>query len=352
MKRDMVNQTEADEVRERVGVFLVEKPGKDTQRLIIDARVSNLHFLHPPGVSLVTSEGLSRVEVALENDAPVFAAYRWVTPGVYFSAREQSMRQCGPHPALTKQRFSRTHGAAQPSSDERNDAESSRRAPKKFFYVYVDNLGILGTARVNVDEDLRLAVQTLKSRGLDTHDEIVHSDTAIALGIYIDLRNMLVSVAPTRLWRLKQGLRWAPRCRALPGKTWEVLLGHTTFVALVRRDVLSVLFAVNKFIRANYDDSARLWPSARADVQAVVALLPAIVSSWTRGGCSSIVATDASEYGFGVCLKECKNMSVKSSDGQANEHDSANAIMTLLMQARRSKINIGSDLTLVVTWLI
>ena len=49
-------------------VFLVEKPGKDTQRLIIDARVSNLHFLHPPGVSLVTLEGLSRVEVALEND--------------------------------------------------------------------------------------------------------------------------------------------------------------------------------------------------------------------------------------------------------------------------------------------
>ena len=55
-------------MRERVGVFLVEKPGKDARRLIIDARVSNLHFLHPPGVSMVTSEGLSRVEVALEND--------------------------------------------------------------------------------------------------------------------------------------------------------------------------------------------------------------------------------------------------------------------------------------------
>ena len=47
------------------------------------------------------------------------------------------------------------------SPDESNDAESSRRAPKKFFYVYVDNLGILGTSRVNVDEDLRMAVQTL-----------------------------------------------------------------------------------------------------------------------------------------------------------------------------------------------
>ena len=144
------------------------------------------------------------------------------------------------------------------SPDESNDAESSRRAPKKFFHVYVDNPSILGTSRVNVDEDLRMAVQTLKSRGLDTHEEIVHSDTAIALGIHIGLRNMLVSVAPMRLWRLKQGLRWALRCRALPGKTREVLLGHVPFVALLRRDVPSVPFALSKFIRANYNDSARL----------------------------------------------------------------------------------------------
>ena len=64
----MVNLIEVDEVHERVGVFLVDKPGKDTQRLINEARLSNLHFLPPPGVSLVTSEGLSRVEVTLEND--------------------------------------------------------------------------------------------------------------------------------------------------------------------------------------------------------------------------------------------------------------------------------------------
>ena len=90
---------------------------------------------------------------------------------------------------------------------------------------------------------------------------------------------MLVSVAPMHLWRLKQGLRWALRCRALPVKTWEVLLKHTTFVALLRRDVFSVLFALNKFIRANYNDSARLWPTARAEVQAFDELLQAIVSS-------------------------------------------------------------------------
>ena len=126
------------------------------------------------------------------------------------------------------------------SFGEGDDAEPSHRPSKKFCHVYVDDLGILGTSRVNVDEDLRMAVQTLKSRGLDTHEEIVHSDAPIALGIHIDLRNTLVS--------LEQGLRWALRCRALPGKTWEALLGHMTFVALLRRDVLSVPFALGKLI--------------------------------------------------------------------------------------------------------
>ena len=47
-------------------------------------------------------------------------------------------------------------------SGEGDDAEPSHRASKRFFNVYVDNLGVLGTSRVNVDEDLMMAVQTLK----------------------------------------------------------------------------------------------------------------------------------------------------------------------------------------------
>ena len=50
------------ERREDVGIFFVaEKSGQ--LRLIIDARRSNLHFTSPPGVSLVTAEGLGLIEV-------------------------------------------------------------------------------------------------------------------------------------------------------------------------------------------------------------------------------------------------------------------------------------------------
>ena len=71
----------------------------------------------------------------------------WATPGLDKAEILQHTRSC----------------VVPPSSDESNDAESSSRVAKKFFYVYVDNLGSLGTSRENVDEDLRMAVQTLKS---------------------------------------------------------------------------------------------------------------------------------------------------------------------------------------------
>ena len=101
----------------------------------------------------------------------------WATPSLDKAETLQDTRSCVvPRP-----------------SDESNDTESSRRVSKKFFYVYVENLGVLGTSCVNVDEDLMMAYTTVKSRGLDTHEEIAHSNRATALGIHIDLRNMLVS---------------------------------------------------------------------------------------------------------------------------------------------------------------
>ena len=101
--------------------------------------------------------------------ALALAAYRWVILGACFSFRKRLKRRCGPLQTLRLQKFSR-----------------------RFFYVYVDKMGVLGTSRENVDNDSMMAIQTMKSRGLDTHEETVHSDVAIALGIHIDLRKVSV----------------------------------------------------------------------------------------------------------------------------------------------------------------
>ena len=68
MKRDLVTLIWAEEVRERVGVFLDGEPNNNSHWLIIDAVVSNMHFLSPPRVGLTTSEGVGCVEVAMDDD--------------------------------------------------------------------------------------------------------------------------------------------------------------------------------------------------------------------------------------------------------------------------------------------
>ena len=49
--------------QEHVGVFFVWKKGRERMRMILDCRRSNGRFVNPPGVDLLSSEGLSRIEV-------------------------------------------------------------------------------------------------------------------------------------------------------------------------------------------------------------------------------------------------------------------------------------------------
>ena len=50
-------------VRERANIVFVEKSGKDTIRLFLDARRGNRLIASPPGDELCSSEALARLEV-------------------------------------------------------------------------------------------------------------------------------------------------------------------------------------------------------------------------------------------------------------------------------------------------
>ena len=81
-------------------------------------------------------------------------------------------------------------------------------------------------------------------------------------------------------------------------------------------------------MRVCCNDPARLWPSARAEVQTLIGLLPIIASSWTRSWSSTIVATNASDHGYSVCLKECEQTTHETLDGPVNVPASENAAQT------------------------
>ena len=121
----------------------------------------------------------------------------------------------------------------------------------KAWYAYVDNLGVLGLVLAEVTQGLSEAVALFDQAGLETHEFQVLEGAGKALGTILDGEALETRLAPQRFWRVYQGLGYALQCRRLPGRVWEILLGHATFCALVRRELLSCFNCIYAFIRKN-----------------------------------------------------------------------------------------------------
>ena len=180
-------------------------------------------------------------------------------------------------------------------ADGTPDVDSSRA-----HYVYVDNLGLCGCEKKEVESDLGVVVTALESKGLLTHELSVDT-TASPLGVVFDGKKHFTALTAKRYWRVCQAAKFALSRRAVPGWVWEVLLGHFTFCGLVRRDLLSGFHTIYKFIRRHYNQRVPLWPSAREEVLHFAGALVFARTEWSLQWSPHVTATDASLYGFGIC---------------------------------------------------
>ena len=77
-------------------------------------------------------------------------------------------------------------------------------------------------------------------------------------------------------------------------------MGHVTFCCLCRRQLLSIFHSTYRFINACYVKVTRIWESVLDELRCFVGLMPFLESDWARQWNEMVVATDASEAGFGV----------------------------------------------------
>ncbi|CAK0813206.1 unnamed protein product [Prorocentrum cordatum] len=171
-------------------------------------------------------------------------------------------------------------------------------------YIYVDNLGVLSCDPSHTSSVLSDAAARFESVGLVTHEHEVSAASSKALGTHIDLEGLRVSLAPARLWKVRQGVLYALSCRKLSGRVWEVLLGHLTFCALINRSMMSVFRSIYAFINKYYATPMPLWDTARQEMLTAASLLFLMDASWTLPWSPGVVATDASEEGFGATVSE------------------------------------------------
>ena len=113
-----------------------------------------------------------------------------------------------------------------------------------------------------------------------------------------------IEVHPTdlRFWRLKRALEYALSVKRLPGRIWEVILGHCTSLGLQERGCLSTFFTIYSFIRKCYYTSEPLWDSARKELVCFFGLMCFLQSSWRLPWSPIVTASDASPSGYAVCV--------------------------------------------------
>ncbi|CAK0908876.1 unnamed protein product, partial [Prorocentrum cordatum] len=166
--------------------------------------------------------------------------------------------------------------------------------------VYVDNMGVLGQNGERVSNSLDELVRAFVAVGLKVHGREVRSDGIEVLGVVLDGQRLQTRPSLKRVWRARQALVGVLRMRAVRGHDLRALLGHCTYLGLVRRPVLSVFHACYRFVSKVQKECAPLWRSCREELEAFKGLLPMIVSDWWLPCNRWVQCSDASETGYGV----------------------------------------------------
>ena len=172
---------------------------------------------------------------------------------------------------------------------------------KQFFYVYVDNLGVIGHNKSKVESALGELQGIFNGLGLELHKSEVGSQGVEALGCVLDGSAKQSRLKPTRLWKVRQGILGLLRRGRCTGRALEVILGHCTFCALMCRPALSIFNSAYAFVRCGYMEVRPLWKTVVEELQCFRGILLLLCQEWARPWNTLVSSSDASLSGYGVC---------------------------------------------------
>ncbi len=110
-----------------------------------------------------------------------------------------------------------------------------------------------------------------------------------------------VSVRRHRIWKHRRAMDELLRGRRCSGRLLQVVLGHWTWAMMLQRSTLSIFSATDAFARKHGSRVAERWPSVCWELGTAAWLLPLLTVDLSLPWRSALLASDASEYGCGVC---------------------------------------------------
>ncbi|CAK0819536.1 unnamed protein product, partial [Prorocentrum cordatum] len=334
-------------------LFFVAKKA-DKLRLIVDSRRAKQLFQKPPGVALLSGEGLSRVEIddpgGLLEGLPAHLGVGDVADGfqrmrlVKTAAGDIRRYFCRPPLAPKRAGISEVDGAAVRPDEEiwpmcasppmdfswslhfaqtanaqrlgrqpalRQSRELSDRVPSLVLggpsasagsghCMSVDNAGVLSFDGDLVGRALAGAQRDFDADALRFHEMEVFDHSGPSQGWHLDGDARVARPSDKRFALVRRGVRALLRLRKVSGWQVEAVLGRVAFLCLMRRELLSIFHAVYRFVRESYAKFQRLWDSAQEELNAFLRAMLFVEADWSQPWTPCVYASDASLHGFGV----------------------------------------------------
>ena len=169
--------------------------------------------------------------------------------------------------------------------------------------IYVDNFLVTGHCPSYVDQQATALGNRLNAAELVVHEVFSATTHATFAGVDYDGERLTARVSARRVWRLRFSIDYILGRHGISGRSLEKILGHFTWSALLRCEALATVCACYEFVRKSYDSCTRIWASVRRELRWMRSLLPLLESDMSLPWLHTVVASDASDTGMGVCIR-------------------------------------------------
>ncbi|CAK0859145.1 unnamed protein product, partial [Prorocentrum cordatum] len=324
--KGMVHFSAAVDAKGTVGAFFVPKKS-GAQRVIFDTRIANCFLKAPPKTRLPTAAAWSAVEAPASG---VFVATADLECAFYHMKLPSGMEEYFSLPAIDSTflleaglddlPFGPDVAAAcllrsgvDPSSIVVDGQVGIALGPSRLVAAgaYVDNVVTIGTSAEVANSLMHSLVRRFEDAGHVVHEIVEASADAQFLGLQLHAGKAL-TVKAKNVWRLRAALGSLLRRKWVTGYALRAVLGHITWMSMLRREALTTLHACYAFVEVFEGRPGRLWDSAARELIAVRNLLPILQADLTAGWYNTIACSDTAPGGLGVARQRLEATVVAS----------------------------------------
>ncbi|CAK0810350.1 unnamed protein product, partial [Prorocentrum cordatum] len=166
-------------------------------------------------------------------------------------------------------------------------------------YTYEDNIRVLGGSD-QVRSALEAATESFGQVWPEVHGTALVNGGGEALGAQLNGREGCTRSTPSRFWHLRGAVQALLRRCKVSGVELEIVAGHLTFLGLVRRESLSCFHCTYRFTQRRYFDRAELWRSVAEELRAFTGLMIFLHADWDARWLPGVHQSDAPLACFGL----------------------------------------------------